>query len=60
MNQNMVNQVLTLGNWLGKQDSNQSMHFLCIASNRRKMRAKLRRSSWISGAKAAGAVAAGA
>jgi hypothetical protein len=29
------------------------MHFLCIASNRRKTRAKLRRSSWILGAIAA-------
>jgi hypothetical protein len=25
-------------NWLGKQDSNQSMHFICIAFNRRKTR----------------------
>jgi hypothetical protein len=29
--------------WLGKQDSNQSMHFICIAFSRRKTRAKLRR-----------------
>ena len=28
--------------WLGKQDSNQSMHFICIASNRRKTLTKLR------------------
>jgi hypothetical protein len=31
------------GVWLGKQDSNQSMHFICIAFSRRKTRAKLRR-----------------
>src|ERR1035437_7932340 len=30
-------------NWLSKQDSNQSMHFICIAFSRRKTRAKLRR-----------------
>ena len=30
-------------NWLSKQDSNQSMHFMCIAFSRRKTRAKLRR-----------------
>src|SRR5580704_12303464 len=29
--------------WLSKQDSNQSMHFICIAFSRRKTRAKLRR-----------------
>src|ERR1700687_1917164 len=29
--------------WLSKQDSNQSMHFICIAFGRRKTRAKLRR-----------------
>src|SRR3984893_12966047 len=29
--------------WLGKQDSNQSMHFTCIAFSLRKTRAKLRR-----------------
>src|ERR1019366_9333859 len=32
-----------LNNWLSKQDSNQSMHFICIAFSRRKTRAKLRR-----------------
>jgi hypothetical protein len=30
-------------NWLSKQDSNQSMHFICIAFSRRKTRAKSRR-----------------
>ena len=29
--------------WLSDQDSNQSMHFICIAFSRRKTRAKLRR-----------------
>src|ERR1700724_496070 len=29
--------------WLSKEDSNQSMHFICIAFSRRKTRAKLRR-----------------
>src|ERR1019366_3644196 len=32
-----------VNNWLSKQDSNQSMHFICIAFSRRKTRAKLRR-----------------
>src|SRR6202023_746797 len=32
-----------LNNWLSKQDSNRSMHFICIAFSRRKTRAKLRR-----------------
>ncbi len=32
--------------WLSKQDSNQSMHFICIAFNRRKTRAKLRRARY--------------
>ena len=29
--------------WLSKEDSNQSMHFICIAFSRRKTRAKVRR-----------------
>src|SRR3984893_13167354 len=36
-------QYRALNNWLSKQDSNQSMHFICIAFSRRKTRAKLRR-----------------
>src|ERR1700724_742142 len=36
-------QYQVFNNWLGKQDSNQSMHFTCIAFSLRKTRAKLRR-----------------